>query len=173
MEYTFKDRPSRERILKSMENRSDIDPLLVLSFLNLQWTYRNLEKEYGRLLERYRLSESSFIVMMLLYHSDSDALSPSQVAEKLGSTRATASKLIKRMEKDNLIHKTASLKDKRASTIQMSQEGRDILESFLPLNFRFVEHLFSPLSTEELDVLNVLLKKISEGTQILNMEERV
>ena len=167
MNYTFNDRPSSDRVLKAMENRSKIDPSLVLTFLNLQWTYRDLEKEYGRVLEKYRLSESSFIVMMLLFHSDSESLSPSQVAERLGCTRATASKLIKRMEKDDLIVKIASEKDKRSASIQLSKEGRQVLESFLPYNFLFVENLFSAFSEEELSMLNTLLYKLSDGTKKL------
>ncbi|WP_425803182.1 MarR family winged helix-turn-helix transcriptional regulator [Desulfitobacterium sp. Sab5] len=171
MEYTFKDRPTSERILKAMKNRSEIDPSLVLTFLNLQWTYRDLEKEYGRLLEKYRLSESSFIVMMLLFHSDNEPLSPSLVAEKLGSTRATASKLIKRMEKDHLVLKIASEKDKRSASVQLSTEGRQVLEAFLPYNFLLVEKIFSSFSADELNVLNTLLHKLSDGTKKLKMEE--
>lgn len=171
MNYTFKDRPTSDRIRKSMENHSDSDPTLTLTFLNLQWTYRELEKEYGRLLEKYHLSESSFIILMLLLRSETERLSPSEVADKLGSTRATASKLLKRMERDGLVTKGLSSQDKRAAWVQLTEAGRKVLDAFLPYNFLIVDKLFKQFTPEEIIIFNQLLDKLSSGTNGLKMEE--
>ncbi len=93
-----------------------------------------------------------------------------QLAEKLGATRATVSKLLRGLVDQKRVNKQPSTTDKRATLIGLTAEGERALLDFLPHNFSAVQNLFGELSSDELSTLSQLLEKISNGTQTLEKE---
>lgn len=163
--FSFKDRPNNQRLELHRDIYSDINTDIVRIFIDFQWTYRNMQRQYDLLLEKNSLSESRFIVLMFLYQAPEHTLLPSVIADKLGATRATVSKLLKGMESKGWIIKNSSSEDKRAFFICLTDSGHQILLDFLPKNFRIVNQLLGSLSAEDLQTLSILLKKIEHSTQ--------
>ncbi|AIS60119.1 Organic hydroperoxide resistance transcriptional regulator [Listeria ivanovii subsp. londoniensis] len=161
--YSFVDRPSNQRI-QLMNDVSEEDAIITELFLDFQWTYRNMQKVYDDVLDKNNLSESRFIILMFLKRAQNQELLPSVIAEKLGATRATVSKLLKAMELKGWITKKTSTVDKRAIPVQLTEAGMNILEDFLPINFQTVHQLFDQLTLEEMQQFSYLLKKIKQGT---------
>ncbi|MBK2003769.1 MarR family winged helix-turn-helix transcriptional regulator [Listeria ivanovii] len=161
--YSFVDRPSNQRI-QLMNDVSEEDAIITELFLDFQWTYRNMQKVYDDVLDKNNLSESRFIILMFLKRAQNQELLPSVIAEKLGATRATVSKLLKAMELKGWIAKKTSTVDKRAIPVQLTEAGMNILEDFLPINFQTVHQLFDQLTQEEMQQFSYLLKKIKQGT---------
>lgn len=167
--FTFTDRPDNQRLKLTTELYSqgdaEGDSQISELFIDFQWTYRNMQKVYDEVLAKYQLSESRFIILMFLKNAPQWELLPSEISEKLGATRATVSKLLKALEAKEWIRKRASASDKRASPVQLTDAGNEILERFLPENFKTVQLLFQQLTTEEVQQLAYLLQKIQKGTQ--------
>lgn len=163
--FLFKDRPNNQRLELHRDIYSDINTDLVKIFIDFQWAYRNMQRQYDLLLEKNGLSESRFIILMFLYQAQEHKLFPSVIADKLGATRATVSKLLKGMESKGWITKSSNFEDKRALFICLSDSGYQILLDFLPKNFRIVNQLLGSLSAEDLQTLSTILKKIENGTQ--------
>ncbi|EDN8189366.1 MarR family transcriptional regulator [Listeria monocytogenes] len=172
--FTFVDRPSSHRIQAMADTNLEMNTELAKFaelFIDFQWTYRNMQKMYDHLLNKNDLSESRFIILMFLKGAPNHELLPSEIAEKLGATRATASKLLKAMEVKEWISKNCSSSDKRSLPVQLTKDGKKVLDNFLPKNFKFVEQLFENLSNEEIKQLIYLLSKIKEGTQKCSLIE--
>lgn len=168
--FTFADRPSNQRIQLMINSHSTIDAEVVELFLEFQWTYRNMQKVYDNTLIKNDLSESRFIILMFLKQAENQELLPSTIAEKLGATRATVSKLLKAMEAKEWIKKTIATSDKRSLPVQLTTLGNKVLEAFLPENFAVAEKIFSSFSAEEIKQFSYLLNKIKVGTQKCSLE---
>lgn len=167
MEYSFKDRPDKERIQSTIDLYSSGDSKNSELFLEFQWTYRNAQEAYDEILHEYSLSESRFIILMFLKHARNHELSPSEIANKLGSTRATASKLIKGMIGAKFITKRESLTDKRSTIVGLSKQGEIVLEKFLPRNFEAMNLFMTNFSDEEKKQFSYLLQKLQNNTMKL------
>lgn len=169
-DYDFNDRPSRERVNTLKTEFSNVNSDLVVSFINFQWTYREMQRQYDNLLMQYGLSESKFLILMFLRQAESQQLLPSVLAEKLGAARPTVSKLLSGLIKQELIQKVENLDDKRSSLIRLTAVGNEILQAFLPHNFETAQTIFEDFSSDELAQLEVLLGKINSGSQKLKKE---
>ncbi|MBC2331039.1 MarR family winged helix-turn-helix transcriptional regulator [Listeria swaminathanii] len=161
--FSFVDRPDNQRI-QLMNDVSEQDAIITELFLDFQWTYRNMQKVYDDVLDKNNLSESRFIILMFLKRAPNHELLPSLIAEKLGATRATVSKMLKAMEQKGWITKKTSISDKRSITIKLTEAGMHILENFLPINFQTVHLLFDQLTQDEMKQFSYLLGKIKQGT---------
>lgn len=169
--FTFKDRPDNQRIQLTIDQYAkQSDSTLASLFMDFQWTYREMQKAYDAVLDEYGLSESKFIILMFLERAEDHLLMPSELAEKLGASRATITKLVNYMERDQQIRKIPSATDKRAVQVQMTETGEDILAKFLPRNFEATKTLLEQLSEEEINQLIYLLSKIKQGTANLTKE---
>lgn len=168
--FTFADRPDNQRLQLMKEVYSELNSDIVKLFIDFQWTYRNMQKLYDYVLDKNNLSESRFIILMFLYHAPNQTLLPSVISEKLGATRATVSKLLKAMEMKGWILKSTSATDKRSLSVQLTETGNHILGKFLPENFSIVNNLLGNLSSEEIQQLSNLLKKINDSTQKYTQE---
>lgn len=152
------------------EEYPDADPEMVTTFLDVQWAYREMQKQYDAVLARFGLTESRFIILVFLSHAENQQLSPSDIADKLGASRATVTKLVKGMTDNGWTRKVGNLDDRRASLVQMTAAGGELLRKFLPHNFRSINTLLGSLSIEERATLRELLNKISVGTTNLKKD---
>ena len=170
VEYNFTDRPTKERLETLKKTFPEANESFVTLFLDIQWTYREMQKQYDSLLERYGLTETKFIILMFLYNEPSHQLLPSILSEKLGSTRATITKVIKGLERSQWIIKKSSSRDKRVVIIKLTTKGKALLERFLPNNYHAVSILLSTLDTAEQTELVRLLNKVKLGTKKMQNE---
>ena len=69
--------------------------------------------------------------------------------------------------------KLSAPNDKRSILIQLTSPGKDVLQQFLPRNFKAVQIIMDALSPDEITTLSSLLKKINTGTNKLNLEEDI
>ena len=161
---TFNDRPDVNRIAETAA-AANVDPATAALYIDLQWTYLEMQKQYEAVLADYDLSESRFLIMMFLTHATDWSLTPSDIADKLGSTRATASKLIKALEQKSWVRKLTSTTDKRSSQIQLTEEGKAALDRFLPHNFEVIERMMRNLTPDDFKTFTTLLNKLKLGTQ--------
>ncbi len=168
--YNFNDRPSEARVSTLKAEFPNVDSQLVVAFINFQWTYREMQRQYDRLLASYELSESKFLILMFLRQAHKQQLLPSVLAEKLGATRPTVSKLLTGLSKQSFVKKIGNARDKRSSLIQLTEAGNEVLKDLLPYNFTAPQLIFEDFSADELQYFEHLLEKINQGTQKLKTE---
>lgn len=157
--FNFKDRPDDARLRITQAQYPDTNITTVQTFLSLQYAYRTIQSQYEAALSEFDLSESRFILLMFLYRAE-DGLTVSDLAQKLGVTKATTSKLLRAMTTAELVEKRPDAQDKRAVKIHLTAAGTKRLTAFLPVNFQTVNRLLGNLSESEQQELEQLLNKM-------------
>lgn len=169
--FSFKDRPDDQRLTASIgEVAGETTPETVELFFAIQWSYREMQRTYDHLLSRYGLSESKFILLMFLKQAPNEELTPSELAEKLGATRATTTKLLNAMAATGWVEKLPDPKDRRGTIIKLHNEGKEVLATFLPENFRSVAAFLENFTASERQQFNYLLNKLTANVTKFKQE---
>ena len=132
-----------------------------------------MQATYEQLLDHYQLSESKFIILMLLENETDHTLLPSELATKLGSARATVSKLLVGLQKRGWVEKQHPQDDKRTVAIHLTAAGSSVLTQFLPANFKAVTTIFASFTIQEQQQFKGLLDKNKQGTQQLKVRQLI
>lgn len=66
------------------------------------------------------------------------------------------------LEKQGFIKKIPNPCDKRSYLVQLSQEGIDMLEKILPIHYKLIAKLMSPLNNKQLQEFTSLLNLLSK-----------
>lgn len=114
-----------------------------------------------------------FMVMMAVAHLSEDESTLNNIARKLGSTKQSVKQMIMILENKGYIKISPSSKDKRAVNVTITDSGKQaLLEDGKQATF-FLEELFTEFSTEELEIMWGLLKKLYrfDGEQQDGFEE--
>lgn len=122
----------------------------------------------------HSISQGRFVVLLLLFDKlagSSAAHTPAELAEKAGVTRATMTGLIDTLERDGLVHRAPDLDDRRMLSVTLTKKGDEFIKALLPVHFRRITELMSPLNENERKTLVRLLNKIIERTAALALAE--
>lgn len=95
-----------------------------------------------------------------------EAVTASDLAQYLDMDKPTASGIIQRLEKKNLLSRKNNPSDKRSSLLFLTPLGKKRLEKWKRLSDRVVDIRLEVLSEEEKKILNQLLTKLSIGKRI-------
>ena len=176
----LKDLPRYECLLEAAKKFPDLDPSACDVFLNLLRTgdevFRVTENNYAR----HGLSQGRFGVLMLLKKRSASVadgagehclgtgpLTPAELADAAGVTRATMTGLIDTLERDGLVKRVRDSNDRRMMSVNMTAKGKACLKNIFPLHFRGMAEIMSPLKEGERKILVGLLNKILQHASTL------
>jgi DNA-binding MarR family transcriptional regulator len=118
---------------------------------------------FGETFALRGLSPGRYAVLMALFARDVP-LAPSEIAERLGVTRATVTGLIGALVGDGFVaYASADADDRRRKAIALTAKGRRLLREVVPEIFRQMTELTAPLSGAERSTLLKLLHKVETG----------
>lgn len=124
-----------------------------------------LRTETRNLLLDYGLQPVHFEALYYLSICNRYSDTPMGVTEYLGQTKGTISQSLKNLEKKKLIRKQADSEDKRVVHLQLTQAGKDIVDSVLPSPLlQSVDNAFSKQDNQSLEMLlQKLLKNMQQS----------
>ncbi|MBU1341135.1 MAG: GNAT family N-acetyltransferase, partial [Proteobacteria bacterium] len=125
---------------------------------------------FEKLLGIYHLSQGKFLILVVMNRNPKKAITPSQLAEKIGVTRATMTGLIKGLEKDGLISSTMDNVDRRKLFLKLTSKGIKTLESILPDYYAKIAKVMGFLDANEKKNLTTLLEKVAAGLPFLTQD---
>lgn len=181
----LKDLPRYECLLEAAKKFPDLDPSACEVFLTLLRTgdevFRVVEDSYSS----HGLSHGRFGVLMLLWRSSmaedeaeegacclpAGPLTPAELADAAGVTRATMTGLIDTLERDGLAKRVRDPHDRRRMSVNLTPKGRKHLDSILPVHFRDMAEIMNPLKESERKTLVRLLTKILQHAAMLGKPE--
>lgn len=162
----IKDLPRYECLLEAAREFPDLDPSATEVFLHLLRTgdeaFRFVEAHLGR----HEITQGRFGVLMALWkncrpHAAAQCLTPAELAERTGVTRATMTGLIDTLVRDGLVTRAPHPEDRRMMSVTITERGAELLGKILPEHFREMAWLVTPLSEPERRTLVHLLSKLA------------
>ncbi len=165
----LKDLPRYECLLEASRELPDLDPSATEVFLNLlragDEAFRIVESH----LSHHDISQGRFGVLMALWGNchragceAEKALTPAELAERTGVTRATITGLVDTLERAGLVTRTPHHEDRRMMSVGLTPRGEKLLVEILPGHFRRMAWLMEPLSEPERKTFVRLLSKVMQ-----------
>jgi MarR family transcriptional regulator, 2-MHQ and catechol-resistance regulon repressor len=111
------------------------------------------------------LGESDFRVLEILLHKG--PMPVNSIGPKVDLNPGSVSVAVDRLYKKGFVSRMESSSDRRVRTVSLTEKGK---QKFLPLFRRhstLIKHVFEEVSSEELERLEVALKKIGKRAQRL------
>lgn len=122
-----------------------------------------MSSEVQRLTQpEYELSSTQSSMLMLL---KSGQLSGAELARQYGIDASAVTRLLDKLEQRGLVIRTRSASDRRVVNLELSTDGRAIVDKLRPIYAQVLEQMLAGFSDEEAGFLKSLLRRI-----ILNCE---
>lgn len=118
-----------------------------------------IDKDCAARLAPYHLSEGKFVLLFLL-HGQPDGLSPHELAERAGVTRATITGLLDGLERDDFISRRSGPKDRRKITIILTERGQKTAQDLFNEHTKWIAALFAGFTAQDRQVLTGFLERI-------------
>jgi DNA-binding MarR family transcriptional regulator len=161
----LKDLPRYECLLEAAREFPDLDPSATEAFLHLLRTGDEAARVVSAHLAQHGITQGRFGVLMALWgqsRRDGAAtwLTPAELAERLGVTRATMTGVIDTLVRAKLVTRAPHADDRRMMCVGLTERGHKLLANILPPHFREMAWLMEPLNEVERKTLVALLTKL-------------
>lgn len=133
---------------------------LCFEFLSLA---RAIDRDCAARLAPYGLSESKFVLLFLLHGRDA-GLSPHELADRAGVTRATMTGLLDGMARDGFLSRKHDHEDRRRVTVRLTGKGQAAAKALFHEHSLWIASLMDGLTVAERDELARLLGLIWQRT---------
>jgi len=160
---TLRDIPKYECLRALAAEIPEVDPSSVEACLVMMKVAREVMTGFENHLARHGLSDGRFTVMMILMRQPDHCLSPSELADRAGVTRATMTGLLDGLEREGLVIREPHPSDRRTLVARLTSKGLEILKGMLPDHFRRVAALMAGLSEDERKTLVRLMIAIQQS----------
>ena len=121
--------------------------------------------DFKRFMEDTGLSFSHINILMRLFHGGNCGVS--EIGEQMGITNAAASQTVDRLVQMGMIRRTEDPQDRRAKLLELTQDGRVLIEKGVDLRSKWIETLTDDLSAEEQEMITsslIILTKAARKT---------
>lgn len=126
--------------------------------IGLHRAANRIDRQSVKIFSKYSLTMGQFAVLEALYHKGD--LTVGQVQEKILSTSGTIPVIVRNLEARGYLTRLQDEGDKRRSILQITPEGRGLMELVYPQNEECIIEMLSVLNDDEKNQLVLLLKKI-------------
>lgn len=153
--------PKYECLLEGAKRYPSLAPSAVEAFLHLLRTSTDLTAAFDAVHASHQLSSGRFFVLLLLHRAERGPVTPADLAERAGVTRATITGLLDTLERDGLVRREDTPADRRMMHVRLTAAGQGYIERVLPDYFRRISMAMSLLSEAEHHTLVRLVDKIA------------
>ncbi|MDO5090278.1 MAG: MarR family transcriptional regulator [Cardiobacteriaceae bacterium] len=118
-----------------------------------------IDRDCAARLAPHGLSEGRFVLLFLLDGADTP-LSPHELADRAGVTRATITGLLDGLARNGLIVRDSDPHDRRALRIHLTAAGQALARTLVLEHTAWIASLFKNLDDDERQQLATLLTKV-------------
>ena len=127
---------------------------------SLALLYNLIESRIAFYLADFRLTTAKFNVLMVVKHlGGQDGMSQVEISKRLIVTPSNMTRLLDKLEKEDLIFRSVLKGDRRVNTIQITPKGSKLLDRAWPGYSAILKDFISPLEPGEQKALSGLLVK--------------
>lgn len=138
-------------------SKEDINQSLKL-FIVLSRAYRAINENVNKLIQTYGLNPTEFAVMELLYHKGDQPLQ--QIGGKILLASGSITYVVDKLEEKGYLKRVACPTDRRVTFAQITEAGKEMIESIFPTHEERIHELMTELSSEEKETVIELVKKL-------------
>jgi DNA-binding MarR family transcriptional regulator len=106
------------------------------------------------------LTSRQFMTIVAILHLSEGETTINNIARKLGTSKQNANRLVASLESKGYLLSAPSEKDKRAVNVKLTKAGNAALKKCGEKSVYFMAKIFSAFSTQEIETLWNLLKKL-------------
>jgi DNA-binding MarR family transcriptional regulator len=132
------------------------------ALMSVWWTSIMLKKISTKIFQPELASEAQFNVLMLLKDTHKP-MTQNDLSRKLLVDKSNITGLLDRLEKQGLLVRSAVEGDRRSYHVELTKEGRRVVNKLDKRYTGAVEAVMNELTSEEHDVLIRLTKKVRTG----------
>ena len=161
--FFLKDLPTARTLHNLTGRYPDLDPSALMSCIELMRTGSDMLAALEKILGRYGLSQGRFLTLIVLNRDPEEEVSPSDLAERVGVTRATMTGLLDTLTKDGWIERIQHNEDRRRVVVRLTTAGLKHLGRMLPGYYREISEIMAGLNAQEHETLVKVLGKVRQG----------
>lgn len=149
-------------------NTNDTKTKLALNtWIKLARAFNTFNKIANEEINNYGLTTSQFGVLEALFHLG--PMTIGKICDKILITGGNMTVVLDNLEKQGLINRVKIKTDRRALNIELSEKGKQLIESVFPKHEQLITNKMNVLSSSEQELLGILLKKL--GLNIIKKQE--
>ncbi len=127
--------------------------------------YKRIHANAGVLLKPYGLSPPEYDILMMLYGTPEQSITPTEVAEAASEKPANITRLTDQLCRKGLVQRAASPEDRRKITLTLLPAGMALIERMLPDVCALLEAETAGVAGGEQRRLETLLKKMLDSLE--------
>ena len=159
--FYLRDLPKYEAIRQRATRYPDLNAKALEAFLVMLRAASDVLDAHDTYLLKHGTSQGKFTVLMLLNRDPDVGISPSDLADRSGVTRATITGLLDGLSREKLVVREDDRGDRRKAVVRLTARGRKMLEKILPDYYLQVSALMGGLTDAEKQTLIELMSKMS------------
>jgi DNA-binding MarR family transcriptional regulator len=126
-------------------------------FLKLHKRFQELNREEFR---PYDLSTSQYAI---LFHASEAGVPLSKICEEMLADNSNLTRLVDRLEARGLVRRAADPRDRRVTLVQLTPEGKALIDELRPRHRAYIEQRMSHLSPAQLVALHEAMQTLYEA----------
>ena len=159
--------PHFEKLAQLAKVTPGLDLDAVASCVPLLYLHRELDGALEQHYEAYGLSRSRWQLLMQLYKAaPAEGLTPAQLAELTGVTRAAITGLVDSLVESGLVARGGVGEDRRTYRVQLTAEGTAFLAKHLPDHMQRMQRLMQALTPAERQAFVDMVEKLRARVEV-------
>jgi DNA-binding MarR family transcriptional regulator len=126
-------------------------------FLKLHKRFQELNRDEFR---PYDLSTSQYAI---LFHASVEGVPLSKICEEMVADNSNLTRLVDRLEARGLVRRAPDPRDRRVTLVQLTPEGKALIDELRPRHRAYVDQRMSHLSPEQIAALHGAMATLYEA----------
>jgi DNA-binding MarR family transcriptional regulator len=126
-------------------------------FLKLHRRFQELNREEFR---AYDLSTPQYAI---LFHASPEGVPLSKICEEIMTDNSNLTRLVDRLEARGLVRRASDPRDRRVTLVQLTLEGKALIDELRPRHRDYVERRMSHLTPEQIAALHEAMKTLYDN----------
>lgn len=147
-------------------SRDELSQQRLRTWVNLLRLTRGTERHLREFLRVEHATTLPRFDVMAVLHRKNAPMKMSELSQNLLVSNGNATTVVDRLEKDGLVQRVPSGRDKRVVFVELTDNGLAEFDVLAKVNEAKINEMFSGLGPAELDVIQDLLKRVERGSNV-------
>ena len=162
--FFLKDLPDNYDILENIIRPYTEDSTSsVMAYIVLMRLGTDLQLALEKNLKPYGLSRAGYVTLVVLNHSSASEVTVSELADRVGVTRATMTGILNTLLKKDFVDRYPHTMDRRSLLVRIRQKGVKLINQISPKMFNHISEFANGLTEEEKKEMIGLLLLYNKG----------